>query len=483
MVTQNWARFEYANKTIDTNFPGLTIYGPADTNNIQTLTKVRLADDSSYDFTYTSWGQVWKITKLAADGSVLNYRTYDLPQTGALPHDDCPRFTVKKEWARYWNGDTDGTTSTSEEVATSTFIVPESASWTMPEDPSTTVNGMRAQVTAADGTVDKIYYIGVAGQDSGWRRSLPALVETFSGGPNLVKQVSTNWTQDDDTSTFLLNPRVTEMNVRDSANNRARTEITYEPFDLGNGMGCHLPSDVYEYAANATDKLRSTRTLYNMTATYKNLRILGLISEKQLYEGNVTGTLMSKVAYFYDDDNGSTSIVGADAPVQHENPAYIAGRANLSSIKRYDVNDIAQSITIRMKYNRPGSVVSTKDGSGHETLFSYTDAFSDGVARNTLAYPTTVTDPDTFVSTAKYNFDFGAVTSQRTPKPNETINKPENERPERVFTYDSIGRLLQSTSSVNAASTRLVYSTAGNRVDTYTKFEASSGGRAFVDHH
>lgn len=133
-VTHQWARFEYADKTIDTNFPGLTVYGPADGVNIKTLTKVRFADESCYEFTYTSWGQVWKVTKLAADGSVLNYRTYDLPQTGTLAHDDCPRFTVRKDWAKYWNGDTDGTTSAGEEVATATFIIPVSDSWTMPDN-------------------------------------------------------------------------------------------------------------------------------------------------------------------------------------------------------------------------------------------------------------------------------------------------------------------------------------------------------------
>lgn len=473
-VTHHWARFEYADKTIDTNFPGLTVFGPADNTSIKTLTKVTLADDSRFEFSYTSWGQVWKVTNFAADNSVLNYRTYNLPQTGSVAHTDCPRFTERKDWAKYWNGDTNGTMDTSEEVASATFIVPVSDSWTMPDN--TAASGVRAQVTSADGTLNKIYFVGTAGTDSGWKRGLVALVETHSGG-TWKRKVMTTWTQDDDTESFILNPRLTETNTYDPEGNRARTEITYQSFSLGNDMSCHLPQDVFEYAANASTKLRSTRTLYNMTATYTSLRILGLVREKLLYEGDVTGTLMSKSEFFYDNDNGSSSIQGTDAPVQHDNADYSAsfvnGRGNLSSIKRYDVNNLSQITTVRTKYNTAGAVVSMKDASDHETTISYADSFSDGTPRNTLAYPTKVTDPDTFESTAKFDFDFGANTSKRTPKPNETTNVLESQRPEQVFTYDTIGRLEQITNSVNAASTRFEYSPSGNKIDTFTKVQQS----------
>jgi len=44
--THNWARFTYADKTIRTNFTGLTVFGPANNQTIHALTKVQLADDS-----------------------------------------------------------------------------------------------------------------------------------------------------------------------------------------------------------------------------------------------------------------------------------------------------------------------------------------------------------------------------------------------------------------------------------------------------
>jgi YD repeat-containing protein len=479
--THYWARFEYNETTpIDFNFPGLTVFGAIDNSTIKTLKKVTLPDNSYFDFSYTSWGQVFKITSFAADNTALNYRVYNLPQTGATAHSDCPRFTTRKDWAKYWNGDTDGTMSATEEVTTATFIIPESASWTMPEDPSTTVDGMRAQVTSADGTVHKIYFIGIAGQDTGWRRGLPALIDTFSGGPDAVRRMSTTWTQDDETSTFLLNPRVKETNVRDLENNRTRKEITYQQFDLGNGMSCHLPRDVYEYAANASTKLRSTRTTYNMTATYIGRRILGLVSDRELYEGDVNAIgapLTSKVGFFYDNENGSTSIVGTDAPVQHDNTNYtasfVSGRGNLSSVRRYNVTNTSEFTTTRSKYNTAGSLVSARDALDHEVTMAYVDSFSDNNnSRNTRAYATTVTDEDGYSYTSKFDFDFGAMTSKRTPLPNVTTNTA---GPEQLFAYNSIGRLEQVSNSINSAYTRFVYSTSNSRIDAYGTVQQSMG--------
>jgi YD repeat-containing protein len=470
-VTHNWARFEYSNTPFDYNFGNLLVYGPPDNTTIKTLSRIKLADDSYFDFAYTNWGQVWKVTSFASDNSVINYRSYDLP-TGTALHNDCPRFQTRKDWAKYWNGDTNGTTAVNEEVATATFIIPESATWTMPED-TQSVDGMRAQVTTPDGTVNKIYYIGVAGQTSGWRRGLVALVDTFTGGPDPVRRVSTTWIQDNMTAPYPVNPRVAESNVRDLEGNRARKEFTYEEFDLGNEMSCHLPRDVYEYAANATTRLRSIRTLYNMSSTYKNLRILGLVSETQVYEGDVNGTLVSKVAYFYDDENASSSIVGADAPVRHENPSFVNGRGNLSSVRRYDVDNITQFTTTRTKYNTAGAVVSRIDAVDDATMYSYADSFSDNNnSRNTLAYPTTTTDPDGYTTTSKYNFDFGAITYKRTPLPNVTTNSP---GPEQSLTFDVLGRLEKVTNLVNNAHTRFEYSPSKIRVDSYSTIQEGQG--------
>ena len=477
-VTHNWAVFTYADTFIQTNFTGLAVYGVANNSNVKTLARVTLADGSHSDFSYTNWGQVWKVSNSAPNNDLLSYRAYNLPGSPLLatgPQSDCPRFTQRRDWAKYWNGDTNGdpgATPSSEDAVTS-FVAPADDQWTMPD--ATAATGKRVEVTSPDGTLNKIYFIGTTGDSSAWRRSLPALVVTYSGGV-WQRKVMTTWTQDDTGVVYPLNPRVTETNIYDPEGNRARTRIVYQHHDLPNGTSCELPKDVFEYAANATTVLRSTRTLYNMGTVYTNRHILGLASDKLLYDGDVDsgGTLMSKFAYFYDETG---SITGSDAPVQHDdaiyNSAFVAGRGNLSSVRRYDVTNTNVFTATSTKYNAAGSLVSSTDAASHTVSIGYVDAFSDGTPRNTLAYPTMVTDPDNFSSTSKYNFDFGAVTRTQSPQPNTTT--PNLDGPEQSWTFDSIGRLQQVTNLVNNAYTRFEYDTGQLRVDTYATIQEGLG--------
>lgn len=478
-LTHYWARFEYAGVPIDFNFGNMTVLGLADNSTPQMLSRVRLADNSYFDFSYTSWGQVFKISSYAADNHLLNYRFYDLPQTGALQYSDCPRFTQRRDWGQYWNGDTDGTPAANEEALTQ-FAIPASVDWTMP-GASSQVSGTLAQVTLPDGTSNKIYFIGAAGAATGWQRGLTALVNTYDSAAALQRQVMTTWTQDNTGVSYQLNPRITETNIYDPAGNRARVEITYQQFTFTNGTSCQLPRDVYEYAADATTRLRSTRTDYNTSTSYTDRRILGMVSEKRLYAGDVnnSGALSIKVAFNYDE---SGSLQGNDAPVQHDNTnynsAFLTGRANLSSVKRYDVNNITSFTTTGQKYNTAGAVVSSTDALTRQVTISYADSFSDGITtHNALAYPTKLTDPDGYYSIATYNFDFGAVTYQQIPPPNFTgaPPTPQPAGPEQTFEYYDDGRLKKQKSLVNNAYTRFEYPTSTNRVDTYTTIQDGLG--------
>ncbi len=476
-VEHQWARFTYADTNIQTNFPNLTINGPANNTSIKTLSSVTLADDSHYDFAYTSWGQVWKISYIAADSGVLNYQAYNLPGSPLLASSaqaDCPRLTERRDWAKYWNGDINGTISGAEDAVT-TFSGPVPATWTMPGE-SQSMSGKLTQITLPDGTINKIYFVDMTSVPR-WSRSLPALVETSSGGA-WQRKVKTTWTQDNANIDYPLNPRILETNVYDPAGNRARTQISYQQFTLTSDLTCWLPQDVLEYAADASTILRTTRTNYNTNISYTDRRILGLPSQRLLYEGDAnapTPTLVSKVEFNYDE---SGSIQGNDAPVQHDtsySSSFVTGRANLSSVKRYNVNN-SQFTTTSTKYNTAGAVVSSKDASNHEVQISYAEAFSDNNnSRNTLAYPTTVTDPDGYSLGVKYNFDFGAVTYQRTPPANITDPNSTTPGPEETFTFDSIGRLQQITNLVNNAYTRFVYSASQLRLDTYATIENSLG--------
>jgi YD repeat-containing protein len=490
--THTWATFTYTNLTIATNFTGLTNVGPQNGTIIQMLTRLTFNDSSRVDFDYTSWGQVWKVSNFAAYGNLLNYRTYKLmgspllPNDPAEPENDCPRFTERRDWAENWNrsgpvGQAFLPVGPEQEVITA-YAIPTTTSWTLPD--STQQTGKVAQVTQPDGTYQKIYFAGTAGTASGWQRGLPSMVETYDSASVRQRQSVTTWTQDNASASYPLNPRVSESNVYDPSGNRARTRVTYQAVSLPDGASCQLPQDVYEYEANAITVLRRSHTNYNLATTYTNRRIIGLVSEKTLYAGD-QGALMSKVSFQYDEEG---SIQGADAPVQHDNTNYgagfVAGRGNLSSSKRYDVTDSSQFAVSSLRYNTGGSLVASIDPLGHQSSLSYADSFSDGNnSRNTLAYPTTVTDADGYSSSSQYNFDFGAVTRKQTPQPNTTNNVP---GPVQTLAYDSFGRLERITNLVNNAYTRFEYPSTQNRVDTYATIQEGLGEAhsfKFVDGH
>jgi YD repeat-containing protein len=463
--TRTWASFNYNNTLpIQTNFSvGVTNVGPQNGSTLKVLTQVTFGDSSRFDFDYTSWGQVWKVSNSATDGHLLSYRSYNLRGSPLLPtgtEDDCPRFTERRDWAKNWNRNESGV----EQEAITQFAVPASTSWTVPNAPGQ--SGMRAQVTLRDGTYHKIYYHGTAGTSSGWHRGLSSMVETFDSGNALQRRSVATWTQDIEDS-YPINPRVAETNVYDgSGSNRRRVTTGYTNDPLPNGSSCRLPNDIREYAADGTAVLRRTETDYRMHPTadadYLNRHIIGLVKEQRLYGVNAgVDTLMSQVAFAYDE----TAIQGIVTPVKHDNMNYSAsflvGRANLTSVKRYDTFNTALFVTTSSKYNRAGSVVETTDAASHAVTISYTDAFAaNGTTLDpalgflTLAYPTTVTDADGYSSSVRYNYDFGASTWKQTPQPNTTANTP---GPQQKTTYDSLGRTEQVTNLVNNAYTRFIY--------------------------
>ncbi len=165
--------------------------------------------------------------------------------------------------------------------------------------------------------------------------------------------------------------------------------------------------------------------------------------------------------------------------MQHDNTNYTAsfysGRANLSSVKRFDVTNISLFTSSTMNYNTAGSTLTAIDLLGHTSSLSYADNFSDGNnGRNTLAYPTTATDADSFSSTAQYNFDFGAVTRTQSPPPaGQSVGAIKH------FTYDSQARLekaaIEFGGNADYSHTRYEYPTSQNRVDTYATIQAGLG--------
>ncbi|MGH9944577.1 MAG: RHS repeat domain-containing protein, partial [Pyrinomonadaceae bacterium] len=454
-VTYNWARFEYGSPYVQTNFRDasgtpLTVYGP-NGSNVTVLTRVRLADDSSYYFDYTIWGQVYQIRRHAPDGHLLAKTFYNLSGEITTPQTDCPRFTYRADMAENWIGGA---------WAYTAYSVTENAAWTMPTDGSQHT-GTLTQVTAPDGTVFRQY-----AKATGWQNGLPMLSETWVGpldnSANRKKWTATVWTQDDTNLSYPLNPRPTELTVGDAEGNRRRTTIEYS--------GYSLPQNVREYGGTNGDQLlRRTESHYRWDDAYLSRRIIGLPNVRLVYEGS--GPLVSKVEYHYDWRDG---YMQAQAPsVGHDGAGYGStldyGRGFVVGVRRYNVNapdDPNQAVWAQFNgYDLAGSTVWTEDASGHRTNLSYADSFSDGNnGRNTRAYPTIATDAGGYSSTVQYNFDTGATTRTQDPK-----------GAAQVLAYDSIGRLDRVTNQVNGAYRRWVYWTDGLQTLSYETIQAGAG--------
>src|SRR5205085_6569884 len=304
-------------------------------------------------------------------------------------------------------------------------------------------NGAFGQETIPDGTSYKESY------GTTWQQGLTVKEEFFAAGnPAVQKTTNITWEQDDQSISYQVNPRVTEVNITDPNGNHQRTRTAYETT-----LGFHLPSDVFEYNADAVTVLRRTHTDYNLDAAYTSRRIIGLPSTSYLYDGGTDvggGQLVSQVSYLYDQTDAGRLVDTPAQASQHDSAygtSFATGRANVTSVRRVDVTNTNQYLESTAGYDTTGNVVFSRDPVGHQTSVSYADVFVDqteqpltGLTISTYAYPTTVTDPDGFTATTKYDYDMGAVRQVQTPLPNVTTNQP---GPVQTEQYDDAGRVVK----------------------------------------
>ena len=428
--SHDWATFSYGEVLIAPNFGGgLIVNGP---NNIHVtlLTQVSLHDGSYVTFNYNAaFGQVNRINHHAADTRLRSYVSYNVDSSAGQT--DCPRFTERRDYAEMWNNGNEAVTYLS---------VAADGSW--------------SQQTMPDGTVYKEFF-----GTSGWQTGLTTSTEIWSGGVR-KKWTTVSWTQDNQALSYQQNPRPTETNVYDEAGNRKRTVIAYTTFSLPSGASCSLPSDIYEYQNDATTLLKQTHTDYRYDPIFMQRHLIGLPAGRYLYDG--AGTVQSKVLYDYDWPQWPEVFQATPtAVVQHDEtnfgPGTAAGRGNVVLVQQWDASDPNNYSKVRefkTGYWSTGAVAFVRDPIGwHQTNISYSDSFSDGGnSRNTYAYPTTVTDPDGFSSTAQYNYDFGSVTRTQAPAP-----AGQSQGLVKTFAYDGAARLERETIWNTGAYTRFIY--------------------------
>ncbi|HEV7473479.1 MAG TPA: S8 family serine peptidase [Pyrinomonadaceae bacterium] len=452
-ANHDWATFSYGDVTVNPQFGGgLQVNGPSN-NLVTVLTRVDLHDGSSYRFDYNAlFGQVKRIKHYAADDHLLAQISYNIDES--VGQTDCPRFTERRDWAQNWNGDTDDLVTANEEAVT-TFAVAADNSW--------------SRVTAPNGTVYKELFA-----TTGWQTGLTTDTRSYLTAADEASDTRKKWTtvaytQDDTNLSYPKNPRVIETNVYDAESNRKRITIDYGAY-----ASYSLPYEVKEYAADGATIVRRTQTDYNLSSTYVDRRLIGLISAVNVID-HASSTTVSKVTLDY-DWTGEYLAATPVAAIRHDDTNYgagfVAGRGNLSAVTRWDVTDLnnpAKAIQqTRIGYNYTGSRIFGRDALGHQNSVDYTDQFSAGGDRHSFAYATTTTDGEGFQSLAKYNFDFGAVTWRQTPSPNA------GPAPTVSFTYDSVGRTQRVTNDVNSAFTEWVYPNSMTEINQFTTIAPGS---------
>ncbi|HJP93641.1 MAG TPA: DUF4214 domain-containing protein [Pyrinomonadaceae bacterium] len=417
--SHQWVSFGWSTRTMQSSFSGAAVVGTSNGTVLPVITQVGLNDTSYFTFDYTNSLQVSLVKKyfgvVERNATTFTYET---------PGSDVPRLTDSRVSAQNWTG----INGVPAQVITQYSVAGDGA----------------CVLTAPDGTVYKEYY------GTGWQRGLTTLSEVWSGGVR-QKWTTTTWTQDNTAVGYEVNPRVTETNIYDASGNRRRSSTVYTSYNLPAPVA--LPTEVKEYAADGTTVLRRTTTTYfDGGHAYIDLRVLGLLREVIVYDGN--NQPQSKVWYDYDWGNEYWAAT-PQAATQHDASGVAIGRGNLCWIGRWDVTDVNNFDKVThsyIKYNKTGSVIATQDHYGHGNTISYTDSFSDSVNRNTFAYPTTVTDADGFSSSMQYNFDLGATTRTQSPAP-----AGQSQGAIQTMSYNSLGQLERITTANNGAYKRFIY--------------------------
>ena len=414
--SHQWASFGWGTRNMQSSFSAnVGVVGTVNGLTHPVVTQVALNDTSHYTFEYTNALQVSVIRNYF--GAVERNATVFTYDNAA---GDVPRLIDSRVSAQNWTG-LNGVPS---QVITQYSMAADGA----------------CVLTAPDGTIYKEYY------GTGWQKGLTVLSEVWAGGVR-QKWTTTAWTQDNTSVNYELNPRVIETNTYDASGNRRRTVIDY-----GQYAQYGLPYWVKEYAADGVTEVRHTFTDYNLSPAYLERRIIGLVSQMHLKDAT---SYQGKVTYSYDDPARLHALPAA--ATQHETAYNVSfsARGNLTAVSRWDFTDInnaAKALTTFTNYHTTGTPSVTTDPAGHQSRIVYTDVFSDGLNRNTFAYPTKLIDADGFSSNLQYNFDFGATTRTQSPAP-----VGQTQGAIQTMSYNSLGQLERITTTNNGAYKRFWY--------------------------
>jgi hypothetical protein len=392
---------------------------------------------------------------------------------------DCPRFTQTKTKVANFNLDQYG-------VAQETVVnnsIPISDSYSLPDNISGTATKIEVSMENDPHSSISKTYVG----SSGWNEGLTIATEdwaTENSTSSRKRWTWKNWEQENTSLSYIKNPRITETKVGDGTNTKRKT-IDYLMQTSSNDVTQYgLVSAIKVYDTNQSTVLKTQTTTYVDSSNYISRRLIGLPLETKLYEGTDTsGTLMSRVAYEYDQDGYSGTGQSVMA-TKHDDENYGASfsyRGNLTSITRYEALSSTTSTSSSVKYNVTGSPISQTDPRNRITAISYTDNWNDTVSRSaTYAYPTTLIDSGNNQSTIKFRYDIGANVWGRTPTPSGDGNNY-GKTTSRKYD-DPLGRITEEKIENSGTYTRYDYQNDGASIDTYTTvIDAGNDGAGTSD--
>lgn len=466
-TTHTYATLTYTTKTVATSW-GVSFYGPPNDTAVTVLDKVIYADGSATKFDYNGYIQVKKVTNIAADTTTnLNYVETDLANVSGS-QSDVPRVGETRNWAKDFNVISGTATA---------VVVTNSA----PTSATYTIDGVTATGTKID--------VGVTGHpdslftrywfhSSGYKKGLPIgtedCVSSTCTGTDRKRWTSTDWTQDNTSVSYIVNPRVIGSKVGDTSNTK-KSEIEYWLYENTTVAVSGLVKESRIYDTDGTTVLKKAYTEYNLASDYTTRNIIGLPSMTLAYGRDEYGLqLVGKTTYAYDEGNfsGTGQTI---SPTKHDGTNYgssfVVGRGNVTTVKRWDATaPTTVSTESTLKYNTAGSVVSRTtpwDGTNTRTVsISYTDVWNSSGNPTTYAYPTEIKDPANNASTVKYRYDIGANVEATSPAPaGQTYGKTSKRL------YDSIGRLERDSVYVNSTEkfyTRYEFPTNGVQTQSYT---------------
>ena len=161
--------------------------------------------------------------------------------------------------------------------------------------------------------------------------------------------------------------RVTDVTTTDGSSTK-KTAVTYATV-----AGVSVPYDVAEY--EGANIYRHTVTNYVTDTAYSNLHIFGLPRETLVYSGPGTTNLIARTEYFYDEsayfDTNNFTVIQHDG--SSHGTGFVTGRANLTTVKQYQVPGSGSRNVTQTKYDKTGMVVSVTDAANNTGWFYYDD--------------------------------------------------------------------------------------------------------------